>query len=272
MSLRLGVAVLFSVYVLLSLSCGPERFKVKLDDEDRYQLAVQYLEKGNYDRAIAEFKALILNFPGSALVDDAEFGLAEAYFRSKDYNLALAEYKRLLRDFPQSEYADDAQYKIGLCYFRLSLPAELDQEYTYKAIEGFRRFLEYYPDSELAGEAKKKIFACREKLARKTYKNGCLYLKLKEYEAALIYFQDVLNEYEDTKWAAWAQLGIGEVYYRQGKYESALEAFLEVMVNYGDHQKVSTKARKRMKTIRRKPREKDQAGWKWLHGGQDGWG
>lgn len=243
------------VYALLLSSCGPKQFKVELDAEDRYQLAKRYLDKGNYSQAIAEFKKIIFDYPGSAIVDDAEFGLGEAYFYSKDYSLAVAEYGRLLSDFPQSEYADDAQYKIGLCYFHQSLPAELDQEYTYRAIEEFQKFLDDYPHSELADKARGKIFECRAKLAKKAFKNGQLYLKLKDYTAALIYLREVLNEYEDTKWAAWAQFEIGEVYYRQERYGEALEAFLKVVADYGDNERLSLKAEKRIEAIRKRFRK-----------------
>jgi outer membrane protein assembly factor BamD len=158
-------------------------------------------------------------------VDDAQFQLAEAYFYSEDYVSAAFEYERIREDFPLSPLVDDAQFRLGLCYFRESPRAELEQENTYRAIEEFVRFIQDYPQSPQVEKAQEKIVECRAKLAKKEYLNGKFYLKAGDYDASLVYFREVLSTFGDTKWAAYAQFGIGEALFRKEAYEDALQAY-----------------------------------------------
>jgi outer membrane protein assembly factor BamD len=69
-------------------------------------------------------------------------------------------------------------------------------------------FLEDFPQSELVQVAENSIATLRIKLAEKDYEVGRLYLKLEEYESALIYFRSVLINYYDTDFADDARIGI----------------------------------------------------------------
>lgn len=216
--------------------------------KDQYQLASEYLEKKEYINAIEEFQALVYNFPGSEWVDDGQYGLAESYFRSEDYVNAVFEYERIVNDFSMSPLVEKAQFKIAMCYFKQSLDAVRDQENTYQAIQGFLNFLEDYPDSPLAKEARAKYSTCRAKLAEKAYKNGELYLKMGQTEAALLYFREVLDTFGDTSWTHHARYGIGCALLKQGKRDEARQA-LEQVVRNGTEERLKRKAQKKLKEM-----------------------
>lgn len=228
--------------------------KVELDAEDRYLLAKRLLEKGDCLEAIQEFQKVIFNFPGSDFVDDAEFGLGEAHYCLKDYALAASEYRRVLRDYPLSPYADDAQYMLGMCYYDQSMPSSLDQEYTHKAIQAFQKYIDEFPDSDLLDQAREKLRLCRDKLAKKDFDTGRLYLKLEYFQAALISFNEMLTQYPDSKWAAEAQYSIGEVYERQKRYDEALAAYKKVVKDYPT-ERAAEKAMKKIEDLKEKGRE-----------------
>ena len=57
-------------------------------------------------------------------------------------------------------------------------------------------------------DAEEAILTLRLKLAQKDYEVGRMYLKLEEYESALIYFRSVLNHYYDTSFSDDARVGI----------------------------------------------------------------
>ena len=62
----------------------------------RNAIAFVYLvDTKDYERAIAEFNALLQSNPSSALVDNALFGIASAEERQRRYQAALKVYKRL---------------------------------------------------------------------------------------------------------------------------------------------------------------------------------
>jgi len=232
---------------MLGAQCASSK-KTELSAKDHYQLASEYLAKKDYVKAIEEFQTLVYNFPGSEWVDDGQYGLAESYFLSADYVNALFEYERIVSDFSMSPLVEKAQFKIAMCYFDQSLDAHLDQENTYQAIEAFITFLEDYPNSSLVKEARAKYAVCRARLAEKAYKNGELYLKRNYYEAALLYFREVLDHYGDTPWVHHAQFGIGSTFLKQGKMEEARKAFEKVVQN-GTDARLKRKATQKLKDI-----------------------
>ncbi|UCE17644.1 MAG: outer membrane protein assembly factor BamD [Gemmatimonadota bacterium] len=234
---------------LFIVGCGSHRVKVELDAEERYHLGKRLLDKGDCLEAVQEFQKVIFNFPGSDYVDDAEYGLGMAHYCAEEYALAASEFRRVLRDYPRSTYADDAQYMLGVCYFDQSMPTGLDQEFTQKAIEAFQKLLDDYPESELVDQAREKLGLSRDKLAKKDFDTGRLYLKLDYFQAAILSFEGILTQYPDSKWAAEAQYSLGEVYKNQKEYTKALSAYEKVVTNYPT-EKVAEKAMKRIQEIR----------------------
>jgi outer membrane protein assembly factor BamD len=216
--------------------------------EEKYAWACQKLDKGATEEAIAEFKRIIFEHPGSEYLDDARFGLAETYFKQRDYILAASEYKGLIRDFPSSPFADDSHYKAALCYFKLSPSPQLDQKYTNLAIEEFKTFLEDHPQSRFVPQAKGKLAQLRNKLAEKTYKSGLLYYKMGDWKAAKIYYQTVLDEYEKTDWVDDAHYGLGKVWEKQGEREKALREY-KIISHHFPYGNCARKALKKIKKL-----------------------
>lgn len=187
--------------VALFCACAGGKIKANLTTEERLAHAERLFKKGDYLDAQTQLRIIILNAPGSTVVDRAQFLLAESHFRMKEYILAAEEYEKLVRLYPRSEYLDDAQYKIGLCYYELSPKPDLDQKYTVMAINEFQRFLEDFPDSPLASDVSAKLEAAREKLAKKEYNTATLYRRMAFHESALISYEDILSNYYDTRFA-----------------------------------------------------------------------
>jgi outer membrane protein assembly factor BamD len=235
-------------YLLFSLACGPKPPHLILDQEDQFALAKREFEKKHYDRAIIEFQKLIFNYSGAVFIDSAQYLLGMSYLNQNDYALAQAEFNKLLSMFPTSQLSDDAAFMVAFCDFKMSPRAELDQERTSKALEELKRFLDDYPESDRANEAQNLLNECYSKLAKKAYENGYLYFKMKQYEAALIYLKDLINEYHDTRWAAPAQFYIAEAYFKQKKYDQAKEEYQKFLENFPDD-KLARKAKGRLEKL-----------------------
>jgi len=54
----------------------------------------------------------------------------------------------------------------------------------------------------LSGDAEKNIEKLKEKEAEANFNTGRFYEKQKAYEAARIYYEDVISNYPDSVWAA----------------------------------------------------------------------
>jgi len=225
-------AVCVFFLMLLVAGCGHQKIRPNISNEERMKVAEKLFNDGDYLDARTQFRIVILNSPGGSLSDKAQFYYAECHFRLKEYILAIAEYEKLIRMYANSEYVDDAQFQIGLSYFKLSPKAALDQTYTEKAIEEFQKFLEDFPQSELVPKAKEYMKKCREKLALKNFKNGESYRKRALYRSALVYYDYVLDNYYDTKYAELSLWEKAECYRLLGDVEQSQKFYKLYMEKY----------------------------------------
>jgi len=216
----------------LFMGCSSYNVKRNMTAEERFELAKRMFKNHDHFEAKSQFKILVLNNPGSPFIDEAQYLLAESHFNLKEYILAADEYNRLIRLYPKSQWLDDAMFKIALCDYKLSPKPSLDQKYTILAVQHFQEFLEEFPQSDLVPEAERLMKICREKLAEKEYKAGELYRKLSNYHAAIVYFDGVINQFYDSKYASEAYYWKAECLYRSQRNEEALTAFLQFMSKY----------------------------------------
>ena len=239
---RICVCLVFLVFLT---GCASKMAMVSLSAKEQFGIAKDKYQQKKYSEAETEFYKVIFNHPGASFIDSAQFYLGLCYYRIEDYSLAIAEFKKLLSSYPTSLLADDAEYYIPLCDYFMSLKPTLDQENTKLAINGFIDFLDYYPDSPYVPRAKRYLLLCRNKLAEKAYGNGCIYIKLNQYQPALIYLNEVLDNYKDTEWAGKSLFKMGEIYQKQGEFGKALEKYKEMVDSFPRDDKIS-EAKKRI--------------------------
>ena len=138
--------------------------------------------------AIAEFEIVTLQFPGSAVADDAQFYVGESHFQREEYLLGAEAYQTLRRNFQSSPLASLAQYKTALCYYNLAPKSSLEQKYTLRAIDELQSFIEYNPKDTLVADAAAKIKELDTRLAKKLYDTAVLYTKMEYYKSAALYY------------------------------------------------------------------------------------
>lgn len=218
-----------SLIIAVLTACSSEDTTTQLSAGDRFALGMEEYNDEDYLSAMDHFRAVTLQYPGSAVADDAQFYLAECRFKREEFLLAAYEYEVLIRTMPTSEYASRARYARALCYYNLAPKPSLDQEYTRQAIDEFQAFIEYSPTDSLVPSAEQMIQELVERLAEKEYNTGLLYLRMEYYRAAVISFDHVLEKYHDTQYAEPALLRKSEALYYRKRYseaQSAVEQFL----------------------------------------------
>jgi outer membrane protein assembly factor BamD len=239
------------LYFLFGWGCGPKPPKVVLDAEDQYAVAKREFDEKHWDRAVIELQKLIFNHPGASFIDSGQYLLGMAYFNQEEYPLAIMEFNKVLLSYPTSQLADDAAFMVAKSDFETAPKAELDQTHTQQAADQLNNFLDDYPESDRRGEAQELLLECRTKLAKRTYKAGHLYHRMKHYSSALIYFQRILNDYHDTEWVREAQFELAEVFYKQAEYDKAKDEYQKFLQDFPDD-KLAEKVRKRLKEIEKK--------------------
>ncbi len=220
------------IAVELFPGCGSRLAKLRpaTPPQEKFDQAKALFDKKKYFPAIEAFKSFIFEHPGTEMIDRAIYYLAESYYFTKDYLLAENEYRNLLRDFPypRSLFSIETQFKLGLAIYKQSLPAELDQAKTQEAEAEFHSFVETYPDHPLASKAQTMIEDCKSKLATKDLKNGLLYFRMHDYSAALLYFEDVIENFPESKISLEAQYFKGFCFFQQKRWGDARTVFLNL--------------------------------------------
>jgi len=194
----------------------------------RYEKGNQLYDDEKYYKAIDHFTFIVYNAPGSDIADDAQFKLAKSHYQLKEYLVAIDEFQRLLLRWPASDLAEEADFMIGECYFELSPIYQRDQTYTYHAIQQYQDFIDTYPHSKFRKPAEDRIQTCRMKLAKKIFDAGELYMILREWKAAIITFEEIINKYYDTPLYQPTLLNMAECYKKIGDMEKLSEIFGEI--------------------------------------------
>lgn len=237
------------ILILLTLflfACSSTLDTTNMTPEERLAYAIKLYEQEDYEEAVKEFDAIILQYPGSSIVDDAQYYLAMTRFMREEYILAGYQFSRLIKGMPSSEYLADAQYMLADCYYELSPDFTLDQQYSKKAVEEFQVFIDFFPLNPKVAEAEAKIKELNDKMAKKEYESARIYHKMEYYLAAQKYYDNVMEIYHDTQYAPLALYDkINLLLERNRESEALVEAqkFLSKYPqhqNYGDVEKIKS--------------------------------
>ncbi|MGB9720596.1 MAG: outer membrane protein assembly factor BamD [bacterium] len=217
-----------------------------LEPEDEFDRAMEFFNNKKYDYAIKSFEKIIFYYASTEFVDDAQFYLARAYFEKKDYTQAITEFEYLIKNFPNTPFLEQSYLLRAKAYFLKAPGYEKDQTETKESISLLDDFMTRFPNSTYSDTAKLLILGARNRLAKKELENGRLYLKIKEYDSAILYFKYVIENYPETPSADEARYYLGQTYEKLGKKEQAYESYKELL----DSDKWKDKVENRIKKLK----------------------
>jgi outer membrane protein assembly factor BamD len=198
--MRFRFHILLIVLVLLS-SCGPYERLLKSSDYDlKKAKAKEYYDAGQYVKTTELLAQVLPRFRATDEAEDLNWINAQAYFGMKDYFMASSTFKSFIEQFPFGKHAEEANYMAALSDYYLSPRAELDQESTKNAIEGFKIFLNKFPNSAKAEDTRNKIAELQDKLVEKSYLSAKLYYEMNQYKAAVVALTNSLKEFSASKY------------------------------------------------------------------------
>lgn len=147
------------------------------------------------------YKAVIKNAPYGPLAPEAQYKIGLYLMENNLFQEARDEFEKVTNDYPNSEWAKAAKFQIAVTDAKRSTSAQYDQKITKVAVEEFKEFVENYPQAELSQKAKEKIYALREKEAENNFLVAQFYEKQKNFTAAKIYYETIVDDYHDSSWA-----------------------------------------------------------------------
>ncbi len=152
-------------------------------------------QDGSYKQAREFFTRLKDEYPLHALAILAELGIADSFFTDKQYLEAENAYSEFLNMHPTNENIPYVIYQMGMCHYNVKGKVDRDQTDTIKAQKEFERLIARFPESKFSMAAEKFLRECKQELAEKEFYVGQFYFRQKKYQAALNRFEIVAYNY-----------------------------------------------------------------------------
>jgi outer membrane protein assembly factor BamD len=152
-----------------------------------------------------EDKNIIRDYGEPTPTLDYDLNTAENLYAAEDYASAAEAYDGFIKKHPLNTNVPYALFREGLSYFKVAEDPRRDQTPTEKAAEKFSQLILMYPNSKYVSNAMSYLRLCHERLAEYNFNVGIYYFEKKEYNAAIIRFQEVITKYpgfgfdEDSK-------------------------------------------------------------------------
>ncbi len=207
--------------------------------EVAFEKAMGLYERERYSQSARAFETVLSIARGTDFAADAQFYLAKSHFHNRAYLTAASEFRRFSRNYTRDDRRKEAEFMEAYSHYRLSPRYNLDQTETYNALDRFQLFVTRYPGTELADEAQEHMDEMRDKLARKKYNAAEMYMRIREYRSAAIYFGLSVERYPGSTYAERALVNkiLAYVYYaensvrdrQQERFEMAVEAYQQYL-------------------------------------------
>ena len=150
------------------------------------------------DRAVEIFKKVVENAPYGKHAEEAQFRLGEALKKSERYEEAVAAFHKVVEDYPNSKLTTQAMYEESNCAYKASLKPAYDISATDNAIKTFEKFTYKNKDANLAENATATMKRLKDNISEKSFRAAEFYESQGKTQAAIIYYQDVMDSYPDS--------------------------------------------------------------------------
>ena len=190
--------------------------------ERQYDIGVRFLHGEKHriwrlqifsglDKAVEIFETVVRNGPYSKVGPKAQFHIGLVYEKQKDYISAVHAYEKVLERYSRLPIAEDAQFQVGWAYRMEAGRSEYDQNNANQAIAAFTDFLLRFPASDKAARAEGLLVELKQEQSRGLFQIGEFYERRRNYKAAMIYYNEVIEQNPKSDWAGTAQKKITEL-------------------------------------------------------------
>lgn len=243
-----------------------DRLVKSTDNEMKYEVAMDYYDRQDYNHALQLFDLLQASFRNTPKGEQITYRTAMCYYLQDDYDIASYYFNKFVQTYPFSAKAENAAFLSAYCNYLNSPQLELDQTNTYDAIKQLNSFIEKHPQSDSLNRAKELLGNLNDKLEEKDYHICRLFYRMENYNAAITSFENLLKKYPNTKHREEILYDLAKTYYdyaensiaskQRERYESCIEHCNTLSYLYPESkfisstQSISEKARKKLENIK----------------------
>lgn len=229
--------LLFST--LLFCACKGEYEKIRTSGDANLILnkAFEYYNKKQYLRSQGLFDLVLSSIKGKEKAEEANFKYAYTYYHQEQFTLAAYYFKNFANTFTNSVFREEAAFMSAYSNYQQSPSYRLEQSSTQAAIEEFQLFVNLFPESRRVEECNKLIDELRRKLEEKAFAEGELYFNLRQYQSAVISFDNLLKDYPETPDAERVRYLIAKSYHllsNNSVVEKKEDRYTEALVRCND--------------------------------------
>ena len=164
------------------------------------------------DNTVEMYEKIVKNGPFSEVAPQAQMKVGAVREKQTEYDKAVKVYESTADRYnDQKVVAADALYKAGMAYYKQAKTADYDQGIAGKAIATFNDFMTLYPEDPRNKEAKRVIEGLRFEQAQGAMRIAKYYEKKKQFEGALVYYNEVLLKDPESSFAIEARQRIAAI-------------------------------------------------------------
>lgn len=226
------LSFLFVIASFTACKTSFEKIRVSNDPELIYTTANTYFEQEKWLKAQSLYEIVIPFYRGKQEGEKLFYNYAYTHYNLGDYILANHYFKSFATTFYTSEFKEDASFMAAYANYELSPNFRLDQSYSDKAIDEFQLFVNSFPNSEKVSDCNSLIDELRAKKEKKAFDECYLYYNLKQYQAAITSFDNMLKDYPETKRAEEVRYLILLSHFDLSKnsiFEKKMERYIETL-------------------------------------------
>src|SRR5436189_2757620 len=198
---RLLTCVALVICLLVASSCSKFRKIQKSEDwRIKYDAGLNYYNKKDYYHTALLFEEILPVVRGLPEGEKVEFYLAYCQYYERTYLLASNQFKTFFETYGRSPLVQEAYFMYAYSLYVASPAQNLDQTSSVEAMNAMQNFLNQYPESQYREKASDVIVISQNKLERKGYENAKQYLKLRQYKAAIIAFDNFKKNFPDSSY------------------------------------------------------------------------
>lgn len=208
-----------------------------------------YIAKDQPENAIDFIDQFLISNPNSRIGDQIQFRKAEIYYSNTNYAMALINYAEVINQYPESSLIQDSHYWMGKCSQNLEKNDEAIQNF-YNAMNlnlgseiGIASVIELGNIYNELGEYDKAI-DLYERVENKVPKSprvaeilffkASTQIQKEDFSGAFSTFNQLIQYYDDTIFAAKAKIEMGIMELARGSYENAEYLFKDLGENRSD--------------------------------------